>query len=295
MISHNLSLSHTHTLHYHKALSDTTTTTIIMSSTYTQSQNLNNRLGPLQTASEMETLQKAFGVLRPLKSGPDEEAEAFYRSSIYSIYESSRKSLTEARRIPSTAAISEETDTALTGLDTTFETYLHLLWCMEEHSASASDAACLVTVRKITEDFVEELHGLIGEDLGLDLAWRSHALRTTQTAINDLRETMDSTSRDGILNAAECQRVLEGLGRREREEMGALQRLNVAVWEAQEMARRMAVVAAESLRGGRLREEYGIAAVCGLLEGLGRKLGSHDWAGLVDANGNPVDACDVDC
>ena len=130
---------------------------------------------------------------------------------------------------------------------------------------------------------------------GVALAWLSHALRGTQGAVYDLLETVESTSRDGILNEHECHRLLYGLWRRERAEMIALQRLNVAVWDAQEMARRMCHVAAEALRGGRLREEQGIAAVCGLLETLARRLGSHQWAGLVGANGNPVDVCDVDC
>jgi hypothetical protein len=266
-----------------------------MPSPITQFQLLGGLSAPLQSASEMEALQKTFGALRALKSGPDEEAEAAYRSRMYSTYTTSLKILTEEDpdMIPCDE-IMKSAQTAFKAFDDSFESYFHLLGCMEQHSASASNGDCILGVKKITRDFEEKILFALFVELGSALDGLNYSVGKTGRAIWDLIDAMDPSSADGILNKAECFRVLCGLWEKEEREGRCLQGLKIGMWDAQEIVRKMCYVASDFLDHGRLGDEDGVDGICDGLERLGDKVGTHGWIGLRDVNGNQVDVCDVD-
>lgn len=150
---------------------------------------------------------------------------------------------------------------------------------MEEHTDGASPSQCLATVEKISGDFEACINEICGGRLANILDLLSDQHEKLQEAIEILTETVDVSSADRILELGECSRLMRELRKREREMGVCLENVKMGVGGAQEGVRKLCFVAAEFLRGGKLRHEPGIEDVCGLVEEMGTNVGRLGFEG----------------
>lgn len=253
--------------------------------------NINTNTTPtFQTSVEMEALQILFGSLRVLRTNDDDEEEASYRELVYEHYDQCLDALS-ATSASITNAI-QNTQNSLHDIDDAFRRYHHLLVCMEKHSDSIGPRECIDGIKLVTRELEDSLthsfeHGL------RDALWTLRGdNRLLNNAMDDMINALHFSSHDGILNRDECERMLRAMGDREGQMWRRLHRILMAVYDAQEVARRLCFVAAEFLRRSRVRGEVGIDDVCEWVEGIGDRVGDH--SGYIDTNVDEELVCDVD-
>jgi hypothetical protein len=246
-----------------------------MSSTTTQLVENNHRdtYLPFLNGQEIEQWQITSCGLRDLKNNEDDQREAAYRQSIYLDWNKSVAILHDT-----SASTTNATNFAakfLCAIDEDLQVYFGLLESMELHSASASLEKCLDGVEHITDHLEVSMHTNF-EGCIHHAVWElARDLNHTQKGIERLIETMDTSSHDNFLDRSEYDRLLSELWQREYEIGYCLELIEFGIWEAQEGARKLSYVAADFLRGSKLRNEAGIEDFCEYLREIGDDIADH--------------------
>ena len=227
-----------------------------------------------QTSGEMEALQQAFGGLRVLRprSSADDESEAFYRRSVYDVYERCRGLLCTAATAPSTATATLQMH--LGALDRDLHEYFEELASFEVYAEEAGAAYCLRCVAQLMDNFGDAVLRLFGAIQGVVDGLAATELEMLLAAIA-LEEALVWSAGDRILNGIECRRLLAALRDREAEIAAWLQRARVLVFDARETGRRLCLAAAAFLGDGKLRDEDGVGDVCAWVEEIAEMVGDH--------------------
>jgi hypothetical protein len=220
----------------------------------------------------MESRQLALCFLRALRSNEDDQAEAFYRHSIYAEYEAS---LSVFLTTHSSIVIATKAAEYWFGmLDLALARYLNKLIILDEHpTAYATPSHCLEGARMVTVDLHCDLLAYLGEGLIEDLGALEQDHWDVGQAIKKLCTAMDVSCRDMFLDRAECERVLEELCNREAELENCLGIMKIGLFDSQECVRRLCFVAAEFLKGSKMRYEAGIEDVLRLIGRIGDETG----------------------
>jgi hypothetical protein len=243
-----------------------------------------------QTSAEMEALQILFGSLRVLRTNDDDKDETSYRELVYEHYDQCLEALS-ATTASITNAI-QSTQGSLHDLDDAFRRYHLLLVCMEQHSDSIAPRDCIDGIKLVTRELEDSLTHSFEHGLRDAVCTLRGDNRLLNDAMDDMINALDFSSHDGILNRSECERVLRAMGDREGQMWRRLHRILMAVYDAQEVARRLCFVAAEFLRQSRVRGEVGIDDVCEWVEAIGDRVGDH--SAYIDADVDEELVCDVD-